>query len=380
MRGLLWFAGLLLIVAVMTAVRQVAKQSLSFSGMIELIALQMPRILVFTLPMSVLFGTVQTFGEMSGRGEIIALWAGGMSFKRMLRAPLLWGVVLSLIAFFIQEILVPGAETRRAGVVATQLRSSLGKQDNFSLRDPARGPLRKVIQAQRFDPETNVLTEPSIQIYRELKPYLLITAQRAQWDKQANSWILFNGKTIRLSNDRSRSGFGESGNFPRLDAKAKGYNMPSPDEMNTLAKTPAEHLESGDFEMVSIADLSHYRAALRDQLQQPQNRGVGEVSGRQKLNNLIRGATYGIVDKIATPLVCIALILVGAPLGIRPQRSSGGGFSLGISLMAIMLYYVTWSALSPLGKSGSLDPYLAALLAPVVTAIIGLVLVWKKNR
>lgn len=378
--GLLRFAGLLLIVAAMTAVRQMATSSLSFRGMIELLALQMPRILLFTLPMSVLFGTVQTFADMSGRGEVIALWAGGMSLKRMMRAPLILGALIALFAFFIQEVLVPGAETRHYKVLATQLRSSLGRQENFSLREPARGPLRKVIQARHFDPETNVLTAPSIQIYRDLKPYLLITAARAEWNSQSSSWILLDGKAIRFANGRERSGFGKVSEFDRANARSKGYDLPNPDQMNAGAKSRTEHLENGDFEMISIADLNSYRAALQGQLQQAQGRNAREEkTGRTKLQKLISGATFGIHDKIATPLVCIFLVLVGAPIGIRPQRSSGG-FSLGISLMVIMLYYVTWSALSPLGKNGGLNPFVAAYLAPLLTLVIGMVLVWKKNR
>ena len=380
--GLLRFAGLLLIVAAMTAVKQMASQSLSFGGLVELLVLQMPRILLFTLPMSVLFGTVQTFAEMSGRGEVIALWAGGMSLKRMMRAPLYLGMLIALIAFFIQEVLVPGAETRRYGVLATQLRIGAGMQENFSLREPARGPLRRVIQAQSFDPKTNVLTAPSIQIYRDLDVNMKITARRAEWNSQSKSWILYDGKAIRFANGAARSGFGNVSTFKRADARLEGYNLPNPDQMNASAKTRSEHLEKGDFELISIADLTSYRTALRAQLQQSKQvrrDASNEKTGRKKLADLISGATYGIHDKIATPLVCIFLILVGAPIGIRPQRSSGG-FSLGISLMVIMFYYVLWSALSPLGKNGSLNPFIAAYLAPLLTLVIGCVLVWKKNR
>jgi lipopolysaccharide export system permease protein len=56
---------------------------------------------------------------------------------------------------------------------------------------------------------------------------------------------------------------------------------------------------------------------------------------------LISGATFGIHDKIATPLLCLALILVGAPLGLRPQRASAG-FAPGMSLLIIMMYYFVW--------------------------------------
>ncbi|NEU36592.1 LptF/LptG family permease, partial [bacterium LRH843] len=76
-------------------------------------------------------------------GEITALWAGGMSFTRMLRAPLLWGLVLVGLVFVLQEFLVPGAETKMKAL-RTQKVAELGVQNNFSIREPKTGTLKRV--------------------------------------------------------------------------------------------------------------------------------------------------------------------------------------------------------------------------------------------
>jgi lipopolysaccharide export LptBFGC system permease protein LptF len=85
-------------------------QSLPMSTLFEFMWYQIPRIVQYALPMSVLFGTVQTFSDLSARGEMTALWAGGMSLKRMLRAPLLWGCILA--AFVFSAAGVSGARRR----------------------------------------------------------------------------------------------------------------------------------------------------------------------------------------------------------------------------------------------------------------------------
>lgn len=368
LRGLLWFGGLLAVFAVLSALRKAADQSIAAGPALQLIVYQMPRILLFALPMSVLFGTVQTFSELSGKGEIIALWAGGMSLKRMLRAPLAWGAALALVAFVVQEAIVPGAETRRNEVLARQARVMLGAQENFSLRDPARGPLRKVIQAQRFDPATNTLIRPSIQLYRDLDVYLKITAERGEWNEATGKWKLIRGHSVLFPSGANRSnGASIESSFDETEK----FDVPAPGSLRKDSMTRSDNLARGNFEMVSIAELLAYRQQLGAQLAAPQD--------DLKTRKLMSGATYGIHDKIATPLICLALILVGAPLGLRPQRASAG-FAPGMSLLVLLLYYVVWSGTSYSGKEGSLNPLLMAYLAPALTVLVGLALVWKKNR
>jgi lipopolysaccharide export system permease protein len=100
---------------------------------------------------------------------------------------------------------------------------------------------------------------------------------------------------------------------------------------------------------------------------------------REKIQTRIASLTYGIHDKIATPLVCLAVVLIGAPLGVRRQRTAGG-FAMGLSLAALLCYYVVWTWAAQLGKGGYGSPYLLAYLPLVLTLSIGVVLMKLKSR
>jgi len=89
--------------------------------------------------------------------------------------------------------------------------------------------------------------------------------------------------------------------------------------------------------------------------------------------------TYGIHDKAATSFVCLFLVLVGAPLALRQQRA-GGGYSMGISLVVLLIYYVLWTWAQALGRTGEVNPILFGYAPVLLTAAVGLVLFWKKNR
>jgi lipopolysaccharide export system permease protein len=366
LRGLVWFGGILLVVIVLTSLRKMSQQSLPITTLLEFIWYQIPRIVQYALPMSLLFGTVQTFSELSARGEITALWAGGMSLNRMLRAPLIWGVVLAGFVFVLQEFLVPGAETK-VKELRTQKVAEMGVQNNFSIREPRTGTLKRVIQAAAFDPATKTLIRPSVQLYRNRDVYLQISAERGSWDEKTGIWDFYNAKMTAFPSGKSQGGASTEAYYQHIQKTAE--EVGDPKTLLTQQNSRAEHLANGAFELVSLFELAAYRRELAQAQDSP------DVLTRR----LISGATFGIHDKIATPLLCLALILVGAPLGLRPQRASAG-FAPGLSLLIIMMYYFVWMTVSYPGKHGTANPYLMAYLAPALTAIIGLVLVWKKNR
>lgn len=367
-RGLTWFAGLLLAFAVITAVKKLAEQSIDIHGVIELLVYQMPRILLFTLPMSILYGTLQTFADLSGKGEIIALAAGGMSLRRMLYAPIAWGVFLALFAFWLQEAVVPRAEQKKKDVVERQFAQMSGTIENFHWDDqrPDKS-FKRMIQAKSFDPKTKTLDEPLIQLFNdsgELETQ--IKASKAQWDQGTGKWVLEKAVITNLMNGRHQGGTLSTSGYSEVTS----FDLVDPVQMGQKITSIRESLEHGDFELVSIADLMHWRAGLqRDYATAPSLR----------LQKLISGATFGIHDKIATPLICLALILVGAPLGLRPQRSSGG-VAMGLSLAVLLLYYVLWTMLSQSGKGGMGNPYLLAYFPTIITTIIGVVLIAKKSH
>jgi lipopolysaccharide export system permease protein len=366
LRGLVMFGGLLMVVAVWTAV----KKALPMSGLFQALVLQLPRIFLFTLPMAVLFGTVQTFGELSSRGEVTAFGAGGMSLWRIMRAPLIWGAMLVVIAFTVQEAIVPGAEQKKNEVFARQLIESMGRQKNFSYRTPSTGLMKTLIQAEVFDPKESLLINPSIQFFDGRELDFTVTAEKGMWNEQTGKWQLINQRGFKVPVGNDNEGNVIEVNSGSIENELTG--LPGPDAMTRSAKSRQEHLEGGDFEMVSIGDLRQWRDALKSQ------RSSLEESEALDNERYIRAAAFGIHDKFATPLICFALILVAAPLGIRPQRS-GGGFSFGISIVVILLYYVTWSWASYVGKVGEGNPYLLAYVSVVVTTIIGLILVRKKS-
>lgn len=363
LHGLMWFAGLFLLFAIATGAKKIAQDHVPFMVGVEGILLQLPRIVLFTIPASLLYGTVQTFVDMSSKGEVTALLAGGMSLPRMLRMPLVFALVAAIFAFWLQESVVPQAEFRKGELLAKAIQN-VGVQEGFIIIDKRdNGSVERIVQAQSFDPKNRVLIKPVIQMFGQDNTIEMQTkAEKAVWDLKENVWIFYNGQT---QVNTGKTGPEETYSIPTQFTEFRVAYGPNPTVMKGQARTLSDNLQENNFEMVSWKDLASYRDILRHLPNSDEKR--------------INATTYGIHDKFATPLVCLAMVLIGAPLGIRPQRSAAAGLALGLSLVVLILYYLVWTICTQVGKAGAGTPLIAAYLPFFVTTCIGAVLVKQKS-
>ena len=371
LRSMGWFAGLFLAFALVQAARSVAVSDLPWVIALQTLVLQLPRIVLFTIPASLLFGTVSTFTEMSARGELTALMGGGMSLNRMLRAPLLLAILLAGAAFWLQEVVVPGVELRRSDLTQQAALALLRTQKFKPLVDYGKdGAVKRIVQASEFDPDKKTMTAPVIQVFRpDGRLQFEIKARSAAWDGAQKSWVFRDGTTLTTA----KSIEGSPVISPFSDFAVQTDVAPSPDKLGDAAKGAREQLERKNYEMVSWRQLSAYRAEQIAELP--------GLSGKQASDarKTIRAATYGLHDKFAMPLVVIAMVLVGAPLGVRPQRTASAGLAMGLSLMVILGYYLLWTFCTQMGKAGGAGPVLLAYLPPLALAATGAYLLWRKS-
>lgn len=376
LRGLLWFGGLLFMVATVSALKSVLADQVSMSALVKEVLFQVPRIILFALPMAVLYGTTQAFTELSTESEITALWASGVSLPRMMLPALMWSIVLAVVAFLLQEFVVPKSQLNMEAIKRAAV-ESVGR-GGFRYDDPPRGkgPLKIVVQAKDFDAETGTMIKPTITIYDVEKqlPEVVIRAEKGQWDLETNKWHLYNGSTTRFGLNPETSAW-----IPRNTSRfnvAMNRQTPALSKLANSNISARAAMDKPDFEFVSLRDLIPYRVETYDNMV----RAAGSEEATE-LAKKVRSLTFGIHDKIATPLLCLALVIVGAPLGIRPPRAKGqSGVALGMSLLVLTIYYITWTTCSKLGEAGTGNPIILAYLSPVLILATGVYLLSTKSR
>ena len=365
-----WFLGILLIAVVITGLQKLVTNSLSGGEMLIFVALQLPRMIVFALPMAILFGCVQAFAALSRQGEAVALGAAGVSLVRMMRAPMMWAAILTFVSFALSEWLVPPLERSKDSILVSHVSASLG-QGGFRFQDPAADedlPLVTLVQARNFDFAKLTLNEPRVQIFDDdQKLSKQLVAKSARWTGQ--KWVFYDGTFTYFK----RPAAGDDARFKESYFRETSLELPAPEFLNRGANSLSTRLARGDFLMVSLPDTIAYRAALAAQLPR-----ATTAAQRARTQKLIKSATFGIHDKIAAPLICLAFALVGLPLGLHSPRTGGG--ALGMSFVVLVVYYVIWTWCSTLGRPGAVNPVLMAYAPLLLISAIGAGLVWKRNR
>ncbi len=365
-----WFLGILLIAVVITGIQKLVTNSLSGGEMLIFVGLQLPRMIVFALPMAILFGSVQAFAALSRQGEAVALGAAGVSLVRMMRAPLIWAAILTFVSFALSEWLVPPLERSKDSILVSHLSTSIG-QGGFRYQDPAADedlPLKTLVQARSFDFKALTLNQPRVQLFDDdQKLKTQIVAQSAKWTGKL--WVLSQGVLTTFPPAKD----GEISLPKATEFGTTSVELPAPEFLNRSANSLSMRLSHGDFLMVSLPETLAYRRAIAAQLPLAQTKAE-----RARTEKLVKSATFGIHDKIAAPLICFAFALVGLPLGLHSPRTGGG--ALGMSFVVLVVYYVIWTWCSTLGRPGAVNPVAMAYAPLLLISAIGAWLVWLRNR
>src|SRR5690625_2851097 len=80
--------------------------------------LQLPQVIVLTLPMSVLLATLLALSRLSSTSEIVAMRAGGLSFWRYTAPIFVIAACVSLVAFGVNGWIVPKSKLEAERVYA----------------------------------------------------------------------------------------------------------------------------------------------------------------------------------------------------------------------------------------------------------------------
>jgi len=379
-RGLTWFVGLFLAFVLISGAQKVAQQKMSLSLIFLFILLQLPRIVVFTIPASLLFGSVSSFTELSSRGEVTALMAGGMSLRRMLRAPFLASVALAILAFWLQESIVPQCELKRGELAISSLQNAGGNSIFPKVEKDTEGNVKYEIRAGNFDTRTLEITKPYVWLNHPDGSSVQIKAASAHWDKAQKAWVFVDCTTRFLpSLITPKNGPMENPPTFQFDKQTFPDVTLDPNTLGRTTRNEQDAFEQHNYEMISIARLKRYRSDEQQKLRAEQSAAKPNQGTVDKLQSEIRASTFGIHDKFSVPLIVLTMVLVGAPLGIRPQRTASAGLALGLSLMVLLGYYIVWTTVSTWGKSGGEQPLVAAYLPFAILFGLGAILTWKKN-
>lgn len=301
-----------------------------------------PAAIAMCAPAAVLIATIYLFYKQSIEGEMIGLLAGGVSFLRMMYAPLLVGAASALFCFEVNEHIAPKAvftakQLLIAGICKTTM--PMSKTSFSKLIMDKDQKLKRVLMLGNY--KDHQAKEVVIIDFSTKNMVQVINAASAMW--QDGNWILQIGRNYHLVADQ-----------PLL--RVETFDRLLLPEYSALSNVVL--LPDSDPEHMTAAKLKELM--LRFQTPPP----------------LLLMYYY---KRYSQPLSCFIVMLIGVPLAIVDRRTRvQTGLISGAFLM--LTYFVLQAATMGLGENGRLTPFLAAWLPNMIMGALGCILIVRKAR
>ena len=324
-----------------TLIKQIAKFGIPFKVAFIIILLNLPAVIVMTIPMGVLLSTVMTLNRLSLSSEVTVMRACGIGLNRIAKPIFIFAIVMALSSFFINETVVP-VMTKQANDLALW---ALGQKnipdgkENFVFKELNEGGTLKRLFYVGY---CNKKTLHNVTVLDNSKDGTIQVLQAKEGKTSPKGWEFEKGAAYTIAND------GQVLNTTLFDTSVVKFGLDLSKEMNkNLAKE------------MNFTKLMKYLTK-------------NDISDKER-----RAYTIELFDKIALPLTTLVFVLLGVPLAITPPRVRyNRGFLF--SILIIFAYYLVRALSISFGEAGSLLPFLAAWLPNIILTIWGTWLYYKK--
>ncbi len=333
--------------ALFELIRKITTANLSFEIAAQVFFLQMPLYIYYALPMSMLLSTLILYSRLSTDSELVALRSAGISAYRLIVPTLIMGLLVTGMSFAFNEAIVPVANSRATALLQEALNE--GKVNIVSnIVNPVyesvtlpNGTKTQMLTKLFYAKSSNGKEMDSVTILDFSEPgmQVFVAGQRAVWNNDKSFWDVFDGTSYSYSVDGTRR------EILKFQKAVVNFSRVPLDLAN----------RKKNWEEMTIVELNDLRS-LYDQ----------SGNFKESQTTLLR-----IQQKTATPFVCLVFALVGATLGMRPNRRSGKGASFAISIVIIFGYYLLAFICDAMGNTAVLSPYVAAWLPTIIGLTLG---------
>ncbi|MFN8218579.1 MAG: LptF/LptG family permease [Fimbriimonadales bacterium] len=281
--------------------------------------------------------------------------AAGASVGRIMVPVGVFGFVVAMVAFLLNEKVVPAASLRATAIQADimkQLSSSSWRSIFTTMNDPTTGKLAAMISAADFNLKEKTLQKVWVMTYtKSPEPSFILYAPKLVYEND-KEWRIYGGsKLFSFTGDTI-------GEF-------KGDVWPS--QVARLDKKP-EDLLAGNLKDLDSFSMGKMREVIEQAKKTPQAISASQVANLE----------YGYYNKIALPLAALIFGLVGAPLGIRNHRT---GAAAGFWLSVVIIFgYMTLANFMAVYAQGGVFPSWLASFSPIAIGLVfASVLIRKRN-
>jgi LPS export ABC transporter permease LptF/LPS export ABC transporter permease LptG len=310
----------------------------------------LPTVLVFTIPMAVLSGTIIGLGRMGSDSELVAMRAAGISTWRMLWPALALGLIATGASAELNLKETPRAQQQLKSVA---IRSALYKLDS------------------PVEPRTFATDIPGYVIYVR------------DGDKSQGQW----GRVFIQKQQANHTTVLVTARAGRIDSSPEKSELVLQDAMQTTLPAPESRDQSFMVERLDLLRIVFPtgRGDLLKRIQKeessPEAMGWSDLRQVMGQGSDAEKREAGIIfhKRLAFSLTPLVFSLFGAALALRMRRGSRG-FGVLVSLLVLLIYYLVTLLGDQMARAGSLPPIVGAWLATALALALGIALLAFRRR
>lgn len=358
------------------------RKGLPISVVGQVLIYNLPLIISYTAPMSILIAIVMSFGRFSQDNEILALKTSGVSFLKMLRTPAAVVIIIMIFLIFFNHYLLPEANHRARNLMydVARKRPAVRIPDGVFTNE---FPGYTIYIAKKIEKTGEIY---NVTIY-DLRNNTIITAPKGNLysieEEDITQFVLYKGEYHQLIDNTKyqKTKFEKQViNIPvNTDFVRKERNVRSDDELNLPRLMKNMNTVSSEIDKIKteinelgITAVDKYRKneiekteVIRFQIEQK----LSVI--KSKLRNHAR-YLIELNKKISLAFACLVFLIMGAPLGYLFRKGGIAGLLLGILLFSA--YYILFLTGEEFAARRNFSPFWAMWLPNIILLIPGIFL------
>lgn len=319
-------------------------------------AYHIPEIWVQVLPMAVVMMVVMGYGRMNTERELVAMMSGGITLRQITGPALILAAAVAGFSLFLNEYVVSKTSTEVRRLWYEELPK---KPYGLQRLEKSLVNLGNNLDMyyQRYDPNTDKVYDVRIQSWNGNQGTIIL-AKNAAFDNkiiklQGYQLYTIDYNQIAQLQDTKPENLGNvlPSIFKNVALPARNDSILSINTGISRAQAIAKYADGFSAETASLSD---YWNKMKDATLTTRDR----IAARIELNS-----------KLALPISNLVLAFISLPFAIRFGR--GAGVSMGISVLIVVVYYITFLVGRSLVTSGVLIPEIGIWLANIIFTAIG---------
>jgi lipopolysaccharide export system permease protein len=386
------------------------------------------------LPLSVLLSSIMTYGSLGENYELVAIKSAGVSLIRAMYPMIIVVTILSITAFIFSDNMLPVANRKYFSLlydVRQQKSANLLPEGVFSNSFP-----NVSIRVNKKDPDGQTLHDVMIYTKNQAENNInvLIAKEGRMYRTLDNQFLVLRLKDgVKYDEQPGDKSFEYRQRFTRFRFKETEQKF---DLSFMKLKRTDENLFRSAVQMMDLKQLKYFGDSTRRQTdsnlnvnyklispyikyfgiaKKPVDKKVkyvviksnknilGDLALQQQISALMNaqnevrsvqdlvknradmykdsaksGRNFALEyqKKFELSAACIALFLIGAPLGAI-IRKGGLGMPVVVSVIFFLVYYITWTIGEKSAKGGDLSPVIGEWISIIVLTPIGIFLTYK---